>query len=72
MATAEAGPALRVALGEDDVLLREGIARILTEAGLLEREKRGVWAYYRLVPTAIATIADLLTPPRKRATKKAR
>jgi hypothetical protein len=24
------------------------------------------------VPTAIATIADLLTPPRKRATKKAR
>jgi ArsR family transcriptional regulator, arsenate/arsenite/antimonite-responsive transcriptional repressor len=46
--------------------------RILTEAGLLEREKRGVWAYYRLVPSAIATIADLLTPPRKRATKRAR
>ncbi|MEU4779732.1 metalloregulator ArsR/SmtB family transcription factor [Micromonospora sp. NPDC023633] len=46
--------------------------RILTEAGLLEREKRGVWAYYRLVPSAIAAIADLLTPPRKRATKKAR
>jgi ArsR family transcriptional regulator, arsenate/arsenite/antimonite-responsive transcriptional repressor len=46
--------------------------RILTEAGLLEREKRGVWAYYRLVPSAIAAIADLLTPPRKRATKKTR
>ena len=45
--------------------------RILTEAGLLEREKRGVWAFYRLVPAAIGTIADLLTPPRKRATKKA-
>jgi len=45
--------------------------RILTEAGLLEREKRGVWAFYRLVPSAIGTIADLLTPPRKRATKKA-
>jgi ArsR family transcriptional regulator len=45
--------------------------RILTEAGLLQREKRGVWAYYRLVPSAIAAIADLLTPPRKRATKKA-
>ncbi|MBM0237149.1 transcriptional regulator, partial [Micromonospora sp. ATA32] len=27
---------------------------------------------YRLVPSAIAAIADLLTPPRKRATKKAR
>src|SRR5215208_7227338 len=26
--------ALRVAIGEDDVLLREGIARILTDAGL--------------------------------------
>jgi ArsR family transcriptional regulator len=46
--------------------------RILTEAGLLERDKRGVWAYYRLVPAAIAQIADLLTPPRKRATKRAR
>ncbi|MFC6022907.1 ArsR/SmtB family transcription factor [Plantactinospora solaniradicis] len=46
--------------------------RILTEAGLLEREKRGVWAYYRLVPSAIAAIADLLTPPCKRATKKIR
>ena len=45
--------------------------RILTEAGMLEREKRGVFAYYRLVPSAIATIADLLTPPRKRATRRA-
>lgn len=45
--------------------------RILTESGLLEREKRGVWAYYRLVPPAIAAIADLLTPPRKRASRKA-
>ena len=46
--------------------------KCLVDSGLLTREKRGVWAYYRLVPTAIATIADLLTPPRKRATKKAR
>ncbi|MBY8874247.1 metalloregulator ArsR/SmtB family transcription factor [Micromonospora sp. PLK6-60] len=46
--------------------------RILTEAGLLEREKRGVWAYYRVVPSAIGAIADLLTPPRKRATKRTR
>ncbi len=46
--------------------------RILTEAGLLEREKRGVWAFYRLVPSAIGAIADLLTPPRKRAKKAAR
>jgi ArsR family transcriptional regulator len=46
--------------------------RILTEAGLLERDKRGVWAFYRLVPSAIAAIAELLTPPRRRATKRAR
>ncbi|MEO3770687.1 metalloregulator ArsR/SmtB family transcription factor [Micromonospora sp. B9E7] len=46
--------------------------RILTEAGLLERDKRGVWVYYRLMPSAIAAIAELLTPPRKRATKKTR
>jgi ArsR family transcriptional regulator len=46
--------------------------RILTEAGLIEREKRGVFAYYRLVPSTIAAIAELLTPPRKRAKKAAR
>ncbi len=45
--------------------------RILTESGLLEREKRGVWAYYRLVPAAIQQVADLLTPPRKRAAQRA-
>lgn len=44
--------------------------RILTESGLLEREKRGVWAYYRIVPSAIQQVADLLTPPRKRAAKR--
>jgi ArsR family transcriptional regulator len=44
--------------------------RILTQAGLLERDKRGVWVYYRLVPSAIAAIAALLTPPRKRTTRK--
>jgi DNA-binding NarL/FixJ family response regulator len=30
----DAGRPLRVAIGEDDVLLREGVARILTDAGL--------------------------------------
>jgi ArsR family transcriptional regulator len=40
--------------------------RILSEAGLLQREKRGVWAYYRLVPHTLARVADLLTPPRRR------
>ena len=34
MRTVDADRPLRVAIGEDDVLLREGVARILTEAGL--------------------------------------
>ena len=34
MAIVDADRPLRVAIGEDDVLLREGIARILTDAGL--------------------------------------
>ena len=33
-ASGEAGPPLRVVVGEDDVLLREGICRILADAGL--------------------------------------
>lgn len=34
--------------------------RVLTDAGLLTREQRGKWAYYRLVPTALATVAAQL------------
>lgn len=34
--------------------------RILTEAGLITREKRGVWAWYALVPDRLAELADVL------------
>jgi ArsR family transcriptional regulator, arsenate/arsenite/antimonite-responsive transcriptional repressor len=34
--------------------------KVLVDAGLLTREKRGVWAYYRLVPDALDVIAELL------------
>jgi len=34
--------------------------KLLVEAGFLEREKRGTWAYYRLVPGAIDSIAALI------------
>lgn len=40
--------------------------RILTDAGLLERDKRGVWAYFRLVPEALTIIAGSITPPKQR------
>lgn len=36
--------------------------KILVEAGLLNREKRGVWAYYSLVPGALGTLAAALEP----------
>lgn len=41
--------------------------RVLTDAGLLEREKRGVWAYYRIIGPAMTAVASLISPPRRRA-----
>ncbi|MET4136349.1 metalloregulator ArsR/SmtB family transcription factor [Pseudarthrobacter sp. PvP090] len=35
--------------------------KILVDAGLLYREKRGTWAYYSLVPGALERIADVLS-----------
>lgn len=35
--------------------------KILVEAGLLHREKRGVWAYYSLIPGALDSLAAALT-----------
>lgn len=34
--------------------------KILVDAGLLQREKRGVWAYYRLVPQSLDRLAGVL------------
>lgn len=34
--------------------------RILVDAGILTRDKRGVWAYYALVPGALDTLASVL------------
>lgn len=36
--------------------------KILVAAGLLNREKRGVWAYYSLVPGAMDALAASLAP----------
>ena len=35
--------------------------KVLVEAGLLTRDKRGVWAYYALVPGALDALAAVLT-----------
>jgi ArsR family transcriptional regulator len=35
--------------------------KILVEAGLLHREKRGTWAYYSLVPGALESLGESVT-----------
>jgi len=35
--------------------------KVLVDAGILHREKRGTWAYYSLVPGALDVLAGLLT-----------
>lgn len=37
--------------------------KVLHEAGLLEREKRGTWVHYRVAPGALAALGDALRPP---------
>jgi ArsR family transcriptional regulator len=34
--------------------------KILTQAGILEREQRGTWAWFRLVPERLDQIAAIL------------
>ena len=37
--------------------------RILRDAGLVEAERRGTWAYYRLVPDAIERLREVFSVP---------
>ncbi len=37
--------------------------KVLHSAGVLDREKRGVWAYYRIRPDALAAVADVFSSP---------
>ena len=34
--------------------------KVLRTAGLVERERRGSWAYYRVVPEALGTLREIL------------
>ena len=38
--------------------------KVLHDAGLVTREKRGSWAYYRAVPARLAAVAAALTDTR--------
>jgi ArsR family transcriptional regulator len=35
--------------------------RILTEAGLVEREKRGYWTWYSIIPSRLAELGGALS-----------
>jgi ArsR family transcriptional regulator, arsenate/arsenite/antimonite-responsive transcriptional repressor len=37
--------------------------KVLHDAGLLDREKRGVWVYYRACPEALASLGILIGAP---------
>ena len=34
--------------------------KVLVDAGILSRDKRGTWAYYKLIPGALDSLANLL------------
>ncbi|PTR24008.1 ArsR family transcriptional regulator [Rhodococcus sp. OK519] len=36
--------------------------KVLREAGLLDSERRGTWVYYRVIPSALAQLAAVLSP----------
>jgi len=40
--------------------------KVLHEAGLLDRDKRGVWVYYRARPDAISALGALFSLPASR------
>lgn len=37
--------------------------KVLHDAGVLHREKRGTWAFYRVVPERLAALRDALSVP---------
>lgn len=41
--------------------------KMLVDAGIFTRDKRGVWAYYALVPDALSALSAVLIPARQPA-----
>jgi len=44
--------------------------KVLTEAGLLARERRGTWMFYRLVPERVEALRQALALPADKAAAK--
>ena len=66
IATAEGGEACVCNLTEPLGLSQPTVShhlRVLTDAGLLEREQRGRWAYYRVLPERLELLRGALVTP---------
>ena len=66
VASHEGGEACVCDLGDAFDLSQPTIShhlKVLHECGLLEREKRGVWVYYRARTEAMASLAALISAP---------
>jgi ArsR family transcriptional regulator, arsenate/arsenite/antimonite-responsive transcriptional repressor len=44
--------------------------KVLFDAGLLERERRGTWVYYRILPDRLTALRDALVLPSERPRAK--
>ena len=44
--------------------------RVLYEAGLLDRERRGTWVYYRIVPERLSALREALAMPQASGREK--
>jgi len=55
-------------LGRADALAKAVgglLLKVLHEAGLVDRDKRGVWVYYKIRPQALASLGTMIgCPPR--------
>ena len=66
IASSEAGEACVCDLNEAFDLTQATIShhlKVLHSAGILDREKRGVWVYYAVRPEALSAVATLFTAP---------
>ncbi|HST85308.1 MAG TPA: metalloregulator ArsR/SmtB family transcription factor [Kineosporiaceae bacterium] len=65
IAAADGGEACICDLTEPVALSQPTVShhmKLLVEAGLIHREQRGKWAYYRIVDGALAALAQALAP----------
>jgi ArsR family transcriptional regulator len=66
IASAEDGEACVCDLNEAFELTQATVShhlKVLHSAGILDREKRGVWVYYAVRPEALSAVANLFSAP---------